>query len=361
MPAGCDCTRDDYDDGYDAPDEWAPDVRHEPEADITTDDDPHVPMGSLLFANLPNRPMRMVSFEQEVGSGGNYLAEMLHEIGLSAEDYMRGYHSSREDSDGGFVSVEEDSSVAAELVWSKMELFLPTEAEKLAQGLETVRKAMREDRVKLDMRCGGHLHVDVPDYGVADTGSMYHLWAYLEDTVYRLGAANWPRHRTEVAHHNYAPPIPKGATNTSQALYALQRDDRSALNFGNLLQARTTCRCGAGNFGLWEECTCDMSRRVCTLEFRVFNTTANPIKLRAYIALCVGMVQYAKDNTITPARYPVFEWNGSSDVVDVDRSVERLRFILDKLPLEAADRQAIMYCVERSSLAPCIEKLQEGV
>lgn len=345
--------------------DMAPAARAEPEKEETTDDDPDVPMNSLLFRSLSNRPMRMVSFEQEIGLGGNYIAEQLHDAGFGTADHMVEYHASHNHEPGRrpegtprpFVTVEEDTSVAAELVWSCMDLDVPDHATKLEDGLELIRQAIRQKRLKLDMRCGGHIHVDVSDYVPRNAASLYYLGCYLEDTVYRLSSANWKCHRTEIARENYAPVVRKGAVRTSDALM-LAGADRSWLNFTHLINARSgrSCGCGAAAYGLWDECTCPV--RQCTIEFRVFNTTANPIKLRAYIALCVSMIQYARDNTVTGEKFPEFAWNGRSDDLHMGKSIERLDFIMTQLPMEDADRKAIMYCVKNSSLAPCLDAIE---
>lgn len=350
-----------FDPDYDDPYEEDPPAGPEPEKEEVTDDDPDVPMNSLLFRSLANRPMRMVSFEQEIGLGGNYIAEQLHEAGFGTPDHMVNYHASHEweriqNQPRPFVFVEEDTSVAAELVWSCMDLDTPDHAEKLATGLELIREAMKEKRVRLDMRCGGHIHVDCSDYMPKNTASCYHLGCYLEDTIFRLASANWKCHRTEIAQENYSPPIYKGALRNADALLNAGRD-RTWLNFQHLLNARSqrACVCGAAAYGLWDECSCNV--RQCTIEFRVFNTTANPVKLRAYIALCVGIVQYARDNDVTPDKFPVFEWSHNSGTLEMGKSLERLDFIMTQLPMEDADRKAIMYCVERSSLKPCLDAI----
>jgi len=357
----CNCDPDNYADRYeDMNDE--PGTAVEPEKEETTDDDPDVPMNSLLFRSLPNRPMRMVSFEQEIGLGGNYIAEQFAEAGFGTPDHMVDYHASHnwERNHVGpkpLVFVEEDASVAAELVWSCMDLDTEAHVKTLESGLEMIRTAIKQKRVKLDMRCGGHIHVDVRDYVPKNAASAYFLGCYLEDTVYRLGSANWKCHRTEVARENYAPIVRKGALETRDALlYA--GGDRAWMNFGHLLAARggRNCGCGASTYGLWDECTC--TPRQCTIEFRVFNTTANPIKLRAYIALCVGMIQYAKDHDVRPDKFPAFEWSGKSDNLEIGKSLERLDFIMNKLPMEDTDKKAILYCVKNSSLAPCLEAIE---
>lgn len=317
-------------------------------------DDSMADTSRLHIKALKARPARMTSVEIEVGMGGNYLAEAFHGVGLSSTDYMGGYHDM---SDDNFVRVEEDSSVAAEVIFSKMRLDNLTDARKFEQGIGIIRTAIDDGRSKLDMRCGLHIHVNL---GHEDTtkalsmdgvASLYHLWNYLEDTIFRLGSANWKGHRSEFG-NDYAPITQKGMSNNAEIGRTMQHG-RGALNLSNYLCARGNCRCGAFDFGSWQDCTCNLGRS--TVEFRVFNTSANSRKIRAYIALVQALVGAAESKRFGPDDYPVFEWTESGEP-DVLASKERLEFILNELPLTNDERQDILYCAEKSSLHTVLDQ-----
>ena len=345
---------------YSDPDDCdCPDCRPEQEEDTydpygqESTDDPGANTSRLHVKRLTNRPTRMTSVEIEVGMGGNYLAEKLHDAGLSDYGYMGGYHDM---DDSSFVRVEEDSSVAAEVIFSRMRLD-GGDAAKFEQGIGIIRQAINDNRSKLDMRCGLHIHVNLghdgatPCYGMDDVASLYHLWNYVEDTIFRLGAANWRGHRSEFG-NDYAPKTVKGFRRAAEVGQHMTRS-RGALNLSNYLGARHNCRCGAFDFGNWRECTCDLGRS--TVEFRVFNTSANTRKIRAYVALCQALVAAASAKRYGPDEYPAFEWTESGEV-DVSASKERLEFILNELPLTNDERQDILYCAEKSSLSAVLDQ-----
>lgn len=325
---------------------------HDPYGQETTDD-PMANTSRLTVKSLARRPVRMTSVEIEVGMGGNYLAEQFYNADLSTYDHMGGYHDMDDDT---FVRVEEDSSVAAEVIFSRMLLDGP-DASKFEKGIGIIRKAIDQGKSKLDMRCGLHIHVNLAKgngalcYGMDDVASLYHLWNYVEDTIFRLGAANWKGHRSEFG-NDYAPKTTKGFM-TSVEIGRNMNGRRGALNLSNYLGARHNCSCGAFDFGNWRECTCNLGRS--TVEFRVFNTSANSRKIRAYVALCQALVAAAAEKRYGPDEYPAFEWTDGGDV-DVAASKERLEFILNELPLTNDERQDLLYCAEKSSLSAVLDQ-----
>lgn len=332
------------------------------EAQETTDDEVRIPSSPLALAVLPNRPARLLSFEQEVGRGGNYIAEQLHLGGFASDRYVHGYHH-RHEARGDMVWVEEDGSVAAEVIWSKLDLTDANVARRFEDGLEVIRNGIRGGEVKLDMRCGLHIHVGLgydallgtPAYGSRSVESLYHLWNHLEDTMYRLASANWRCHRTEVAESNYAPPTRKGLVGVTQVGDAFQTG-RGALNLSNYLSARGECNCGAFRFAAWEECVCEL--RMPTVEFRVFNASANKRKLRAYGALCLAMVAYAEQHKVQPNTHPVLGWERATELLNVEESKQRLAFILDELPMTREERLDVVYCAEKSSLREVVDAMR---
>ena len=278
------------------------------------------PKLALQIPALPDRPARLVSMEQEIGGDGQAAVDALHSEGLTSEQYMRGYHSGGSGQD--FCYVEEDGSVDGEIIYSRLRLDSPRVARRLEDALSVVQNLISEDEIGLDSRCGFHIHVGlsysegVPCYSMESVVSLYHLWNYVEDVVFRLASANWRHHRTERADCNYAPPTPKNLAGVRSVGRGMQRE-RGALNLSNFLAARGYCSCGAFDFGTWSECTCPLEKA--TVEFRVFNATANKRKIRAYTALCLALVAYAERNTCTAETHPVAAWRGTSMLDSADR------------------------------------------
>ena len=312
---------------------------------------------ALLVPALPDRPARLVSLEQEIMGSGQDCARNLYDAGITSSPELWPYHSGREE----FCYVEEDGSVDGEVIYSRLRLDHPMIARRLESALLVMQETIQDGDASLSSSCGFHVHVGlgysdgIPCYSMQAVESLYHLWNHLEDTIFRLGSANWSKHRTEISDSNYSPATHKGLTGTTRIGRTLQ-SGRSALNLSHFLSARGSCHCGAFDFGSWSECTCDLSKP--TVEFRVFNATANKRKIRAYVALCLALVAYAESNTVTEESHPCNEWQGT-DNVNTD-SEELLRFILRTLPLTENEREDIRYCAERSSLKKVVNNIRRA-
>ena len=306
-------------------------------------DFPEQPAPRMLLPVLENRAQRLVSIEQEVASGGSFLAHALYEAGFTTVDEMVGYH--RSSNLGGFCAVEQDSSVDGEIVYGRLRLDTAPVARQLESALSLVRDAIKAGECSLDMRCGLHVHVDIKGYGMGHVENLYHLWNHLEDVIYRLGSANWSDHRTNIARSNYARTVQKGMTSRRQLGQWFNDTRECGLNLSNYLQARGNCHCGAFTFGSWEECTCDLPKS--TAEFRVFNGTANLRKIHAYTALSLAMVEYAQTGDEDFAALPAQTFNSS--IVEPER-VNALELIFERLPLTGDEKDSLLYCVQHSSL-----------
>jgi hypothetical protein len=316
---------------------------YDPYGEETTDD-PSAQDSPLRIPALPDRPTRCMSMEIEVGRGGNVLAEAFYHAGLSDSSHMRGYHSGDHDS---FVCVEEDASVAAEIIFSKMYLSRPGHSANFERGLGILKQAIANGQSKLDMRCGLHIHVSLERDRTAKAKgftrenciSLYHLWNYLEDTIFRLGSANWKGHRSEFG-NEYSPVVPKREISRPHDL----QFGRCALNLSNYLSVLARRDNSDPYYG---------GEAIPTVEFRVFNTSANTRKIRAYAALCQALVAYAGDHKITSTEFPVFSWTCHGEP-DMRASQERIEFILTKLPLTNSEQEDLRYCMRKSSLASCL-------
>lgn len=303
---------------------------------------------ALLLETIAGRPARRVSFEQEFGGNARTVATLLYEAGLTSEPRVWDYHSGNTE----WLHVERDGSVDGEIIFSRLHLQDPQVARRSESALHVVQSALSNGTARLDSRCGFHVHVGIgyddvtgaPCYGMGAVQSLYHLWNHVEDVVFRLASANWARHRTDRG-NSYGAATRKGLTGAVGIGSRLRRD-RLALNLQAFLASRASCQCGAFEFGDWAVCTCAGTPKP-TVEFRVFNATANARKVRAYCALSLALVAYAEANTCTPDSHPVNAWAGSARL-DEATAGQVLRFILRDLPLTDPEREDLRYCAETS-------------
>lgn len=318
-------------------------------------------VGALL--TLPGREViRKVGIEIEGAEGthnGNVLARDFYNLGLSRVHTQASHNSG---TGLGFAHVENDSSVDWEAVIGPVNMTDEAEVEKLNLAVSAIREHVHGGRLKLDLRCGLHIHVGAEAVGLPQAYNLSHLFTYLEDPIFRIGAAKWAAHRA-CRGSDYCLPIPKYTRKTEFFLRSgstARSNHYYALSFQNYIaQATRNCACGAVGAGFWDECTCPNLGK-CTFEFRLFNTTANPRKLFAYIALCQALVAKAVDmpeikdpDTSFPGmafnRQPVKSVGNLDELIDLWRP--RLRYIFTELPLTEDEKSALRYCVRNSELA----------
>jgi hypothetical protein len=323
---------------------------------------------------IPGREnIRMCGIELEGDQGthdGHTLAMELYRAGLAQHNQMQGYHHGG----GSFIHVEADSSVDWEVVIGPLNPADPQQMLAVNSAMRLVRTGIREGRYKLSLRCGLHIHVGAEKFGLAQAYNLNTLFSYVEDVMFRLAAAKWPLHRS-MSGSPYCRPVRKPGSKVAFGREIGQADDREArrvaLNFGNYFQRMlNNCRCGAVRFDSWEECTCDLGK--CTFEFRLFNSTANPRKLHAYMALSQALVAKAgslpeieNPDTLFPAMtFLAKPFKGMTEDEQIHAKAEwepRVRWLLYDLPLTDDERESIMYCIKNSELAELGEGILAGL
>lgn len=319
-----------------------------------------------LIAANNGREVPLVSFEQEFSGNGELVAQKLNQAGLSYYPFVEAYHNSearfnRDDLNGGPICyLETDSSCGYEIIFSKINLRNRAEAEKVSEAQRILRELKNENKIRLSARCGFHVHVDVSSWAMKDVVSAYHLWNYMEDTIFRFASAFWNSHRDEETGHDYSTPVRKGYTTRTEIGRTLAQR-RDALNFMPFLAARGRCDCDALIYEDWENCTCNLSQP--TIEFRVFNATTNQRKIRAYLAFCVAFVNMSKTHQHSPEFFPEMRFSGTNIKETQangksweEASLERIRYILE-FPLTNVEKSDILYCLRNSSLEPVVELL----
>jgi hypothetical protein len=324
------------------------------------DEDTLLTATELALPTIEGREqIRMCGIEIEGADGTRgavHLARALYEMGVSNTDDVMGYHHGN---GAGFAHVERDSSVDWELVIGPVNMANAKHVQKLNRVVKHVRDWVHAEHLKLDLRCGLHIHVGAERVGLAAAYNLHHLYTFIEDPLYRLGAAKWSLHRTVVADRglHYCQLVPK-ETNKTRFARAVQGNRYYGLSFNNYLAAMLNhCRCGATQYDSWDECECELGK--CTFEFRLFNTTANPRKLHAYLALTQALVAKA----LTLPEQSADDWPALpfipkrvKDLTDDERAElfpaweQRLEWIFRELPLTPEERASVRYCVVNSEL-----------
>lgn len=323
---------------------------------------------TLEIPTIPGREnILRIGIEIEGGNGkgmsrtGHNLARMLRDVGLSYYGEMLGYHHYRE-APGYKVHVERDGSVDWEMVIGPLNMADASDVKILDDSVRVVRDMIRAKNARLDMRAGLHIHVEAAKAPLEKAYNLHRLYMFMEDWLYRVGAAKWPHHRAifESRGHPQKNPQLIGKLAFARNL----ADNRYyGLSFSNYLATYFgACNCGARQYGLFEECTCQLGK--CTFEFRLFNTTANTTKVHAYLALSQALVAKALSmDEIGDDEYPELDFVKSK--VE-DFSPTKLRkykkewekinqWVYDELPLTDQERQSIYYCIMNCEIGKVVD------
>lgn len=329
-----------------------PELNNTGHVDETFDDSGEV---DLKLASTKVRPIRMCSIEVEAATGGRELAQKLYEAGLTPHRDVLNYHSSRD----AFCHVEMDSSLGGsggELIFNRILLDEDEDVSKLAHGLKVVRELVKSGDASMTTRCGLHIHVDGHNMGIGHVRNLVLIHNYLEDVLYRLAAANYPRHRGQ----RYAIKGAKGEKyfkdDASFGLHYMGTDQHhSALHIGNYWRAiNQNCQCGQARlFKDVVKCECNLGK--CTFEFRIYNGTTSFRKIHAYAALSQSMVAYARatTQTLTEQTHPPMDFKPFyKDLEPIKPEwMRRLRWLFGNLPFTTTEKDSLLYCIKSSSLS----------
>jgi hypothetical protein len=320
----------------------------------------------LLIPALPDRPVRLVSIEQEFDAGdsgdpncGTTIARQLYDAGLSCYNERMRYHS------GGHSSpshVERDASVEAggELIYNRLKLDTPEDAQHMASICEIVQTATEAGTIGFTSKCGTHTHIDLHGYSIADARNYVTLYSYLEDVIFRLGSAGYGDHRSVVSSSGFAVPIRKDKWGNLVQFgvdFLRNANHTDSLNMQHFYASLALCTCGAIEFGNMEECTC--VRPKCTAEWRVFNGTGNPRKLHAWVAFVQGLTSWCQNRELDLDEYEPLgferEIDFTKDLGDahnnlIDAWKPRLEWVWTNLPLTDQEKVSMMYCIKNSPL-----------
>jgi hypothetical protein len=318
---------------------------------------PETDIYDVTIPEIPGRPARLCSLEQELVAGGAMVARLLYEEGAASYDYVQTYHSSNSMSSAGMVHVEEDGSLPSEggeVVFDRFDLSQAGPASRMSRILTKIRQIRdsgtgRDRPIRTGFEAGIHVHIAAraangETLTPHQITALYELWCYAEDMLYSLSAAGWNRHRQPSDHYGgYCKPVPKSANETSpREVWRLMRADRYyGLNFQRVFEAVGRCSCGAATMGDWQSCDCGAFDKA-TVEWRVFNASTRPQTIHAWMVMAHAMTAHAAvwELGVRP-EHPM----GSQTAAE-KRQV--LNHLLRVLPLTDGERRLIRDTADRS-------------
>lgn len=146
---------------------------------------------------------------------------------------------------------------------------------------------------------GIHVHIGASDLDAKQIAAVCRfIWIY-EDVLYRIASSGWERIRPEALSEGaYAKPLDQ----------KILQDMLKVKEFSDLARAWTGERTWSGSEGdRYQAINLNSYWIRGTIEFRLFNTSLNPDRVQAYIALSMAMVRDARSGHVryTNKNYPL--------------------------------------------------------
>lgn len=320
----------------------------------------------FILNPLKYRPLRPHSIEFEFNGNQDTLMDMFKGAGLDIP-YT---HSSNPDDDP-WASMGDDCTVSGgELRFSRLNFSSRKDMKKMHKAFSVIDQAIQRDHIDLESNCGFHNHIDMHGVSEKEALALINVWNYLEDPIFQLASALTPGPRGECG------PTPKAGFTCR----SVTRGHGLSLS-GYSARALRCVACSAGN-------PCAENHGQCTAEFRVFNGTGNMKKTLAYVALCQGLLSFAKlqartDNIEVGEHFDAHnsyengrtywddyderyrcndcdEWQeycecgekliSNTDISWANTTMDRLTWLFHNLPLSKFDKSNLGYCAKNSNL-----------
>jgi hypothetical protein len=310
-----------------------------------------LPRGGMLIPSRPDRPNRVISIETEVNGDRQTISALLYQQGL-IEAARTARYGENVNLDSPYpVHMKHDGTVTGgELLTWLIELNNPDHANSLSEVLKTLRCMEKAQLLEHSYNAGGHIHVDAHGLDDKDIWRLSLVFGYLETPIYLLAGAGSPYGHRSMQGNAYATHTTKGPFGSSEAAYsAIVRQRRgSALNFKCYYDAYSRCQCGETA----KNCICQLPK--CTIEWRVWNSQSNPRILHGWLAFMQAVHAYCESDEHfdedDEEKYPAWEWNAGRWLEGSDRRnkpsnrmSKRLNFIFNELPLEANEKDSLVY------------------
>lgn len=325
------------------------------------------PHGDLTLKALPNRPVRVISVETEVDGDPATIATTLYNCGIVREAFVEAYGTRVPEDSSWPAFLKHDGSVTGgEVITFLLKLDESEHGDALKNVLSKLRSLNKVGAVEYNANCGGHIHIDAHNFSSDNLWRLLTVYNYLEDVIYRLaGAGHAYGHRTLVGGHDRANGGHGYAKNTSKGPWgvksnafaaAASQDRMTGLNFVPYMQAIRDCLCGARQEDNLRKCTCTL--RKCTIEWRVWNTQANPRIIHGWLAFMQSLHAWAdsaremtkaEEEEYSPLGWTKRAWSSTS-AAHKEVALERVRWIFSNLVFTDAERDSLLYAFSKTDI-----------
>lgn len=234
--------------------------------------------------------MRRFGVELEFTGSVDDAIAAIQAAGVPVED-RRNYHYGNSNT---HWQVKFDSTVqgGGELVSPPLDFDDPAQREQVTKAVQ----ALQDAGCRPDSRAGIHVHIEAKNFdGTPLSGkqlaAIARFFYKFEDALYRIASSGWASIRPGA--RTYAKPIPDDVARRIMKV-------RTVDELKNVWDGYT--HCGRRVAGPYYREQCNRYHAVNyhsywlrnTIEFRLFNSSVNPMRVQTYIALCMAVVDDAR-------------------------------------------------------------------
>lgn len=283
--------------------------------------------------------MRKFGLEVEFVGSRSRINQEARRVGLAVGD--SGSHTGHSETQW---LTKHDGSVSggAELVSPPLDFDSASDRNKV----DTAIAALQLGGASTHNSAGIHVHIDASDLSAQQVANVGRFMFKFEDVIYRIASSGWTRLRP-AGMNNYCKPVPEEMVRRLCKVRDLDGFYRAW--YGSVqdgLHFRNSHYHESRYHGLNLHSWCYRG----TIEFRIFNSSLNPDRVQAYIALSMAIVQDAREG-FRRSTGKAYRLGGMADgTTNPDSAMMRLQQVLrseskdTKVLMSKEDWKRVRYC-----------------
>jgi len=229
--------------------------------------------------------MRKFGIEVEFGGDIPRAINQINQAGLSNRTGQVGYLT--HDTDGWVVKTDASVYNGGEMVGPPLDFDNPDQRAQVTTAIE----ALAASGATTNESAGIHVHIDASDLTPEQIANVARCFVKFEDVIYRVASSGWRNMRPEA--RRYAYPLThervskiakaKDLPTLARAWYGLRPGQDHSYSARDHGHGSRYCGLNLHSYFYRQ-----------TIEFRIFNSSLNPERVQAYIAMCVAIVEDAR-------------------------------------------------------------------
>lgn len=256
---------------------------------------------------------RKVGIEVEFIGNTTWVINALREAGLSRRSSMHSYEG--HDDNEWIVKLDGSVSGGGELVSPPLDFDDEAQREQITKAIEVLLAQGCEPNDST----GIHVHVDCSDLDAKQIVSVVKNFYKFQDVLYRIASSGWERIRRGAS--SYAVPLQSDmveriarARTMEEVMIAWYGDETRAQRYARY-HGHESRYCGLNLHSFFYRKT---------IEFRIFNSSVNAERVQAYVALCVALVQDARNGNSRSIKTGCYQLGHMATAAEPERTAKNM-------------------------------------